>query len=83
MTDDQRQRRLHNSSDLLCNAEMFDRIITGDDPETERQNMQWKKQNSLGPKKARMSRSQFRTMLVCFFVQKGQFPINALPKDEQ
>jgi len=53
---------------------MFDRVITGDetwcfqyDPETKRQSMQWKKQNSPRPKKARMSRSQVKTMLVCFF----------------
>jgi len=37
---------------------MFDRVITGDetwcfqyDPETKRQSMQWKTQNSLRPKK--------------------------------
>jgi len=37
---------------LLHNAEMFDRVITGDetwcfqqDPETKRQSMQWKTQN--------------------------------------
>ena len=41
LTHDQKQRRLHISSDLLCNAEMFDKGITGDetwcfqyDPET-------------------------------------------------
>jgi hypothetical protein len=40
-THDQKQRRLHILSDLLRNAEMFDRVITGDetwcfqyDPET-------------------------------------------------
>jgi len=50
LTHDQIQRRLHISSDLLRNAEMFDRVITGDetwcfqyDPETKRQSMQWKK----------------------------------------
>ena len=57
---------------------MFDRVITGDetwcfqyDPETKRQSMQWKTQNSPRPKKARMSRSQVKTMLVCFFDHKG------------
>ena len=51
LTDDQKQRLLHISSDLLCNAEMFDSVITGDetwcfqnDPETKRQSMQWKTQ---------------------------------------
>ena len=47
LTHDQKQRRLHISSDLLRNAETFDRVITGDetwcfqdDPETTRQRMQ-------------------------------------------
>ena len=31
LTHDQKQCRLHISSDLLCNAEMFDRVITGDE----------------------------------------------------
>jgi len=31
LTHDQKQRRLHISSDLLHNAEMFDRVITGDE----------------------------------------------------
>jgi len=78
LTRDQKQRRLHISFDLLRNSEMFHRVITGDEtwcfqynPETKRQNMQWKTQNSPRPKKARMSRSQVKTMLVCFFDQKG------------
>jgi AraC-like DNA-binding protein len=56
LTHDQKQRRLHISTDLLRNAEMFDRVITGDetrcfqyDPETKRQSMQWKTQNSRRP----------------------------------
>ena len=32
LTHDQKQLRLHISSDLLRNAEMFDRVITGDEP---------------------------------------------------
>ena len=31
LTHDQKQRRLHISSDLLRNAEMFDSVITGDE----------------------------------------------------
>jgi hypothetical protein len=30
LTHDQKQCQLHISSDLLCNAEMFDRVITSD-----------------------------------------------------
>ena len=40
-------------------------------PETKRQSMQWKTQHSPRPKKARMSRSQVKTMLVCFFDHKS------------
>ena len=78
LTHDQKQRRRYISFDVLRNAEMFDRVITGAetwcfqyDPETKRQSMQWKTQNSPRPKKARMSRSQVKTMLVCFFDHKG------------
>jgi len=78
LTQNQKELRLHISSDLLRNAEMFVRIITGDetwcfqyDPEKKRQSMQWKTQNSHRPKKARMSRSLVKTMLVCFFHHKG------------
>ena len=49
LTHDQKEGRLHISSDLLRNAKMFDRAITGDetwcfqyDPETKQQSMQWK-----------------------------------------
>jgi len=63
LTHDQKQRRLHILSDLLRNAEMFDRVINSDetlcfqhDPETKRQSMQWKTQNSPRPEKARVSR---------------------------
>jgi len=41
------------------------------DPERKRQSMQWKTQNSPRPKKTLMSRSQVKTMLVCFFDHKG------------
>ena len=78
LTHDQKQRRLHTSSDLLRNSQLFDRVITGDetwclqcDPKTKRQSMQWKTQNSPRPKKARVFRSQVKTMLVCFFNHKG------------
>jgi len=77
-THEQKQRRLYISPDLLRNAEMFDKVITGDetwcfqyDLETKRHSMQWKTQNSPRPKKTPMSRSQVKIMLVCFFDHKG------------
>jgi histone-lysine N-methyltransferase SETMAR len=64
LTDDWEQRGLHISSDLVHNADIFDRVIAGDetwgfryDPETKRQSTQWKTQNSPQPKKAHMSRA--------------------------
>jgi hypothetical protein len=78
LTDDEKQCRLHISADLLYNAEMFITLITGvetwcfeHDPERRSQSMQWKTQNSPLPRKARMFRLQFKTMLVCFFDHKG------------
>ena len=78
LTHDQKKRRLHIPSDILRNAVMFDMVITGDemwcfqyDPETKRQSMQWKTQNSPRAKKSRLSRSQVKTKLVCFFDHKG------------
>jgi histone-lysine N-methyltransferase SETMAR len=56
LTDDQKQRRVHISSDLLQNAEMCDGVITGDVtwcfqyyPETKRQSMLYKTQNAPRP----------------------------------
>jgi len=47
LTHDQKQHRLHISSDLLRNAEMFDRVITSDEtwyfqyePEAKQQSIQ-------------------------------------------
>ena len=76
-----KERRLHISSDLrvLRNAETFDRVITGDETwvflnSTRKQNdreCSGKHRIHLGRKKTRMSRSQVKTMLVCFFDNKG------------
>jgi hypothetical protein len=74
LTNDQKQRWLHIPSDFLHNADMFDRVITGDetwcfqyDPETKRQSMQWKT-DSPQPKKARMSLSLTVQDCPCVFL---------------
>ena len=53
-------------------------VITGDetwvyayDPETKTQSSQWKSPGSPRPKKARQVRSNIKSMLICFFDQKG------------
>ena len=63
---------------FLVNPEFLGRVITGDetwvfqyDPETKRQSLQWKTANSPRPKKARMSKSKIKVMLIAFFDQKG------------
>ena len=52
----------------------FKHVITGDeswifeyDPETKRQSPEWQTSNSPRPKKARMSKSKMKSMLICFF----------------
>jgi hypothetical protein len=67
---------------------MFDRVIAGDetcfqyDPETNRQSTHWKTQNSPRAKKACMSHSQFKTMLVCFFDHKGTVHYEIIAQEE-
>jgi len=54
--------------------EFFSCVITGDeswileyDPETKCQSREWHTANSPRPKKARMSKSRIKSMLICFF----------------
>jgi hypothetical protein len=72
LTDDRKQCQLHISSDLLHNKEMSDRVITDGEMCF---NMAQKKNARahrihLGHKRD-TSHLQFKTMLVCFFDDKG------------
>ena len=79
MTCDQKQCRLPNSSDLLRSAEMLDRVITGDKMWCFQNNLETKRQSmaventefTSAEKETRISRSQVKTMLVCFLDHKG------------
>jgi len=58
--------------------ELMERVITGDescflqyDPETKRQSLEWHSKGSPRPKKARMSKSKVKCMLVFFFDSMG------------
>jgi hypothetical protein len=89
LTDDQKQRRLHTSSAILHNVEMFDMATTGDetwcsayDPETKPQSVQWKAQKSLPPKTTRMCCLQFKTMLVRFCGHKGPVHYQFFPQGQ-
>ena len=64
-------------------------IITGDeirvfqyDPETKRQSMQWKIAESPKPKKAHMSKSKIKVILIPFFDQKGMVHYEFVPEGE-
>ena len=79
---DQKKQRLDVCLDLEENAaddpSFLSNVITGDetcvyayDPETKTQSSQWKSPGSPRPKKARQVRSSIKSMLICFFDQKG------------
>jgi len=81
LTDDQRENHVEISQELLananCNENFLKNIITGDetwvyvyDDETKMQLSQWMGKGSR-PKKARMSRSKIKVLLVVFFDWKG------------
>ena len=82
LSDDQKARRVDLSRDVLehleGNPEFLDNVITGDetwvfqyDRETKRQSLQWKTARSPRPKKARMSKSKIKVMLIAFFDHQG------------
>ena len=58
--------------------EFFSRVITGDEslileygPKTKRQRREWHTANAPRPKKARISKSKIKSMLICFFDSQG------------
>lgn len=82
LTDEQKENRVLVSRDLLdrvgSEPGFLDRVITGDeswvfeyDPETKRQSSEWHSPGSPRPRKARMSKSRIKSMLIVFFDSKG------------
>ena len=80
LTTEQKANRRDVCLDLLDRLErepeFFSRVITGSwvleyDPETKRQSREWHTENSPSPKKARMSKSKIKSMLICFFDSQG------------
>ena len=80
LTTEQKANRRDVCLDLLDRLErepeFFSRVITGDeswvleyDPETKRQSREWHTANSPRPKKARMSKSKIKSMLI--FLSQG------------
>jgi len=77
LTTEQKANRRDVCLDILDHLErepeFFSHVITGDeswiseyDPETTRQSREWHTANSPHPKKARMSKSKIKSMLICF-----------------
>jgi len=82
LTTEQKANRRDMCLDLLDRLEkepeFFSRVITGDeswileyDPDTKRQSREWHTANSPRAKKARMSKSKIKSMLICFFDSQG------------
>ena len=82
LTTEQKASRRDVCLDLLDRLErepeFFGRVITGDeswifeyDPETKRQSREWHTAKSPLSKKARMSKSKIKSMLVCFLRVRG------------
>jgi len=69
--------------------EFFSHVSTGDqswileyDPETKRQSREWHTANSPHPKKARMSKSKIKSMLICFLTVRGSSRRNMCHQDK-
>lgn len=82
LTDEQKENRVSISRELLDRVrgdpDFLEQVITGDetwvfeyDPETKRQSSEWHTTESPRPKKARMSKSKVKSMLIAFFDSKG------------
>lgn len=91
LSAEQKECRMNISADILESIEkdptFLERVITCDetwifqyDPETKRQSMHWKTKKSPRMKKARMSKSRFKAMLIVFFDIKGVIHIEWVPE---
>ena len=93
LLEDQKQNRVKFCEDMLekikDDLDILRQIITRDetlvfqyDSETKRQSMQWKIAESPRPKKAHMSKSKVKVMLITFFNQKSMVHYEFVPEGE-
>ena len=93
LSEDQKQQRVTVCQDIIERLEddpdLLWRVITGDeswifeyDPATKRQSHQWKSPASPRPKKARMSKSKVKVMLIAFFDSNGIVHFEVLPQGQ-
>ena len=93
VTPEQKEHRMNCCVDTLENIEndpdFFLNVITCDetwifqyDPETKRQSMHWKNPQSPRKKKARMSKSKFKAMMIVFINIRGVIYIDWVPEGQ-
>ena len=95
LSKDQKQNRVKFCEDMLekikDDSDILRQIITGDEtwvfqynPETKRQSMQWNHLDTESPrcKKAHMSKSKIKVMLIAFFNQNGIIYHKFMPEGE-
>ena len=93
LTTEQKANRRDVRLDLLDRLkrepEFFSRVVTGDElwileyhPETKRQSREWHTANFPRPKKARMSKSKIKSMLICFLTVLGSSTRNLCHRDK-
>lgn len=91
LTEEQKENRVSVCTELKhrfdTNPDFMTKIITGDetwvygyDPETKVQSSQWQTSDSPRPKKARMSKSNVKVMLIVFFDFEGIVRSEFVPK---
>ncbi|UYV69395.1 hypothetical protein LAZ67_6003445 [Cordylochernes scorpioides] len=89
-TDEDVDRVLEELLDLIQNEPDFlNSVVTGDeswmfeyDPESKRQSCAWHTKSSLRPKKARMSKSRIKTMIIVFFDIRGIVHCEFVPQGQ-
>ena len=90
LKEDQKERHCHDSRVMveLINSDpaVLDALVTCDeswiycyDPETKRQNSQWKHAGSPRPKKARQSKSTHKLLIISFFNGTGMMYMHWVP----
>jgi hypothetical protein len=78
LTIERKEVYLHLLEWIQSDRNFFKSVITGDescifeyDPETKRESHEWHKSASPRSRKARMSKSKIKSMLICFFNCQG------------
>ena len=89
LREDQKERRFHDKELVeLINSDpaVLDALVTCDeswincyDPETKRQNSQWKHAGSPRPKKARKSKTTYKLLMIPFFDSTGMIYVHWVP----